>query len=191
MIPILDLLKGWFIGHDFNQQTDFYMATLKIGSNEDENRVLVDTGSSDLWVMSHDLKCVSAPNSKRNERSFGHGTGVKLNERELMQKRKNLYQPSRTIETDEEKEALEKIHNKLFGFGSIYSTVYITEGPGAYSTFSPFVELRVVLVVVVVPIPVHPMVHSIPKTQTHLKTTLMILKFNTLMIPVPLVFGVR
>lgn len=117
----------------------FYMATLKIGSNEDENRVLVDTGSSDLWVMSHDLKCVSAPNSKRNERSFGHGTGVKLNERELMQKRKNLYQPSRTIETDEEKEALEKIHNKLFGFGSIYSTVYITEGPGAYSTFSPFV----------------------------------------------------
>lgn len=121
-----------------NKQT-FYMATLKIGSNEDENRVLVDTGSSDLWVMSHDLKCVSAPNSKRNERSFGHGTGVKLNERELMQKRKNLYQPSRTIETDEEKEALEKIHNKLFGFGSIYSTVYITEGPGAYSTFSPFV----------------------------------------------------
>ena len=85
-----------------NKQT-FYMATLKIGSNEDENRVLVDTGSSDLWVMSHDLKCVSAPNSKRNERSFGHGTGVKLNERELMQKRKNLYQPSRTIETDEEK----------------------------------------------------------------------------------------
>lgn len=121
-----------------NKQT-FYMATLKIGSNEDENRVLVDTGSSDLWVMSHDLKCVSAPNSKRNERSFGHGTGVKLNERELMQKRKNLYQPSRTIETDEEKEALEKIHNKLFGFGSIYSTVYITEGPGAYSTFSLFV----------------------------------------------------
>lgn len=121
-----------------NKQT-FYMATLKIGSNEDENRVLVDTGSSDLWVMSHDLKCVSAPNSKRNERSLGHGTGVKLNERELMQKRKNLYQPSRTIETDEEKEALEKIHNKLFGFGSIYSTVYITEGPGAYSTFSPFV----------------------------------------------------
>ncbi|KGQ98215.1 candidapepsin-9 [Candida albicans GC75] len=121
-----------------NKQT-FYMATLKIGSNEDENRVLVDTGSSDLWVMSHDLKCVSAPNSKRNERSFGHGTGVKLNERELLQKRKNLYQPSRTIETDEEKEASEKIHNKLFGFGSIYSTVYITEGPGAYSTFSPFV----------------------------------------------------
>lgn len=39
-----------------NRKT-FYLTTLKIGSNEDEVRVLMDTGSSDLWVMSHDLIC--------------------------------------------------------------------------------------------------------------------------------------
>ena len=52
------------------------MASLKIGSNEDVNEVLVDTGSSDLWVMSHDLNCVPVLNTKRFERSFGQGTGV-------------------------------------------------------------------------------------------------------------------
>ncbi|CUM65444.1 uncharacterized protein PRCAT00003083001 [Priceomyces carsonii] len=35
----------------------FYMADLLIGSNKDNVSVLLDTGSSDLWVMSHDLKC--------------------------------------------------------------------------------------------------------------------------------------
>lgn len=39
-----------------NRQT-FYLANIKIGSNEDEVGVLVDTGSSDLWVMSPDLNC--------------------------------------------------------------------------------------------------------------------------------------
>lgn len=56
-----------------NEQT-FYLARLKMGSNENENQVLVDTGSSDLWVMSHDLRCESARlASKRdlNSRALG------------------------------------------------------------------------------------------------------------------------
>ncbi|KAL6450761.1 SAP9 Candidapepsin-9 [Candida maltosa Xu316] len=61
-----------------NQQT-FFVTTLKIGSNQDENLVLVDTGSSDLWVMSHDLTCVSPGSiSKRYMETFGVRTGVRL-----------------------------------------------------------------------------------------------------------------
>lgn len=46
-----------------NKQT-FYLANIKIGSNEDETGVLIDTGSSDLWVMAHDINCVkSSPSS--------------------------------------------------------------------------------------------------------------------------------
>ncbi|CUM51566.1 uncharacterized protein AC631_01913 [Debaryomyces fabryi] len=50
-----------------NERT-FYLANLKVGSNEDEVGVLVDTGSSDLWMMSHDLTCeaVSSSSSKRD-----------------------------------------------------------------------------------------------------------------------------
>lgn len=39
-----------------NRQT-FYLANIQIGSNEDEMGILIDTGSSDLWVMAHDINC--------------------------------------------------------------------------------------------------------------------------------------
>ncbi|CUM45783.1 unnamed protein product [Debaryomyces fabryi] len=39
-----------------NRQT-FYLANIEVGSNEDEIGVLVDTGSSDLWVTAHDSNC--------------------------------------------------------------------------------------------------------------------------------------
>ncbi|KAK6461651.1 aspartic peptidase domain-containing protein [Scheffersomyces coipomensis] len=52
-----------------NEQT-FYMAALKLGSNQDEVGVLVDTGSSDLWVMSHDLTCVDAPSQSKRQVVF-------------------------------------------------------------------------------------------------------------------------
>ena len=45
------------------------MATLKIGSNNNEVNVLVDTGSSDLWVMSHDVDCVSSSSSSSSSSS--------------------------------------------------------------------------------------------------------------------------
>ena len=51
-----------------NRQT-FYLANIKIGSNEDEVGVLVDTGSSDLWVMSHDLNCKRSSSSTSTQGS--------------------------------------------------------------------------------------------------------------------------
>ncbi|RLV90074.1 Candidapepsin-9 [Spathaspora sp. JA1] len=59
-----------------NQQT-FYLANLSIGSNQDSVGVLIDTGSSDLWVMSHDVYCRASSNTKRDKPNhFGSGTGV-------------------------------------------------------------------------------------------------------------------
>ncbi|KAG5421422.1 SAP9 [Candida metapsilosis] len=49
-----------------NEKT-FYYANLYIGSNEDETQVLVDTGSSDLWVMSHDLECYAGYGKRKRE----------------------------------------------------------------------------------------------------------------------------
>ncbi|KAI3403989.2 SAP9 [Candida oxycetoniae] len=62
-----------------NQQT-FYMADLYIGSNQELNQVLVDTGSSDLWVMSHDLRCLATNYKKKRDAKnvFQFGTGVQL-----------------------------------------------------------------------------------------------------------------
>lgn len=45
-----------------NQRT-FYMASLAVGSNRNNVSVLVDTGSSDFWLMSHDVDCVAAATS--------------------------------------------------------------------------------------------------------------------------------
>jgi candidapepsin/yapsin 1 len=47
-----------------NSQT-FYMTNLHIGSNGDKQGVLVDTGSSDLWVMASSLTCRADSYSKR------------------------------------------------------------------------------------------------------------------------------
>ncbi|CUM49759.1 unnamed protein product [Debaryomyces tyrocola] len=49
-----------------NRQT-FYLANIEIGSNEDEVGVLVDTGSSDLWIMSHDLNCEGTSSSSKRD----------------------------------------------------------------------------------------------------------------------------
>ena len=117
-----------------NEQT-FYMADLKIGSNQDQNNVLVDTGSSDLWVMSHDVNCVAVLTGKRYTRTFELGTGVvnnlPLEKRERIDAHKReVIKPSKTTEDKEV-----KANNKLF---ATYSTVYITEGGGFFSD-SPFV----------------------------------------------------
>lgn len=52
-----------------NEQT-YYSADLKIGSDGQEQTVLVDTGSLDLWIMSNDVVCESSDSlntAKRGE----------------------------------------------------------------------------------------------------------------------------
>ncbi|GEQ71138.1 hypothetical protein JCM33374_g4819 [Metschnikowia sp. JCM 33374] len=43
----------------------YYSSTLQIGSNGDQNTVLVDTGSSDLWVMASNVSCFEQTSSKK------------------------------------------------------------------------------------------------------------------------------
>lgn len=50
-----------------NMQT-FYLTNLLIGSDGQKNGVLVDTGSSDLWIMNSNINCESSTGSQR--RSF-------------------------------------------------------------------------------------------------------------------------
>lgn len=44
----------------------FYTTSIKVGSNGDENTVLIDTGSSDLWVMSNNVFCTLPTSTKRS-----------------------------------------------------------------------------------------------------------------------------
>ena len=50
---------------ELTNKATFYVAELKIGSNKDQVGVLVDTGSSDLVVLSEDLKCYRRSNYKK------------------------------------------------------------------------------------------------------------------------------
>lgn len=53
-----------------NEKT-FYLAQLKIGSNSQQVGVLVDTGSSDLWIVSKDVKCAeSRYSSQKRDASY-------------------------------------------------------------------------------------------------------------------------
>lgn len=54
-----DDADGLFTLELTNEQT-YYRASLLIGSQGDQNEVLVDTGSSDLWVMSSSVSCSSS-----------------------------------------------------------------------------------------------------------------------------------
>ncbi|CAH2352707.1 aspartic proteinase Mkc7p [[Candida] railenensis] len=47
-----------------------YITTLKVGSNEDEVKVQIDTGSSDLYVMTPDVDCYYYSYSYRNKRTL-------------------------------------------------------------------------------------------------------------------------
>ncbi|GEQ71141.1 hypothetical protein JCM33374_g4822 [Metschnikowia sp. JCM 33374] len=50
---------------------NYYSSTLKIGSNGNQNSVLVDTGSSDLWIMASDVSCfIQFRSSKRSIEDF-------------------------------------------------------------------------------------------------------------------------
>ena len=47
-----------------------YITTLKVGSNEDEVKVQIDTGSSDLYVMTPDVNCYYYSYSYKNKRTL-------------------------------------------------------------------------------------------------------------------------
>lgn len=49
----------------------FCSTTLQIGSNGDEVVALVDTGSSDLWVMGGNVECFFSVNKRDTEEAFG------------------------------------------------------------------------------------------------------------------------
>ncbi|EEQ39053.1 hypothetical protein CLUG_03179 [Clavispora lusitaniae ATCC 42720] len=58
-----------------NEQT-YYSADLKLGSDHQEVSVLVDTGSSDLWIMASDVECYSSQSqSSSTKRSVGDHFG--------------------------------------------------------------------------------------------------------------------
>lgn len=69
-----------------NEQT-YYQAELEIGSQKDVNQVLVDTGSSDLWVISADTNCEISLNSKRDldNSHKGYRRGVIIHNRDELE----------------------------------------------------------------------------------------------------------
>lgn len=99
---------------ELKNENTFYLTELKFGSNENTVGVLVDTGSSDLWIMSHDLRCEAVQQSGKR-------------------KRERLI----TLPEDEA-EASNKASNKGAGQGKagFFTTVEITEGGGDYATAS-------------------------------------------------------
>lgn len=74
---------------ELHNEQSFYRADLKIGSQEDKVGVLVDTGSSDLWVMPPDVVCGVTPGMKKR----GLKSGVEFNRlgnEPMLEKRKNF-----------------------------------------------------------------------------------------------------
>lgn len=99
---------------EIKNENTFYLAELKFGSNENKVGVLVDTGSSDLWIMSHDLRCEAVLQSAKR-------------------KRERLI----TLPEDETKKGSSKGAHKEVGHekAGFYTTIELTEG-GDYATAS-------------------------------------------------------
>lgn len=87
-------LSKRLLNMEVDNRKSFYLAELQIGSNSNKVGVLVDTGSSDLWVMSHDLRCVRTLSFKRerlldlpdlevegeSQKEMGHGKAFQITE---------------------------------------------------------------------------------------------------------------
>lgn len=94
----------------------FYLSPLEIGSNGDKVEVLVDTGSSDLWVMSSDLKCFSVSSNSAKKALANRKGGVRL--------------PSKTDNiAPENKDALASILSEIGEFSDVAIETF-TEFPG-------------------------------------------------------------
>ncbi|CCG22089.1 hypothetical protein CORT_0B03810 [Candida orthopsilosis Co 90-125] len=61
---------------ELNLERTRYITDLLIGSNRENNRVLVDTGSSDFWVMSSDVHCHASIKKREIASIFNVESGV-------------------------------------------------------------------------------------------------------------------
>lgn len=103
-----------------NQRT-FYMTELKIGGT-DSLGVLVDTGSLDLWVMSHDITCMTAPSGSSKE--VIENFEVLFDEKTDGQDDNKKKEQENADENKDEKEVPTPTQNKPF-----FTTIYLTDLP--------------------------------------------------------------
>lgn len=117
-----------------NKQT-FYLANLKVGSNKDEVGVLVDTGSSDLWMMSHDLTCEaeSSSSSSSSKRDVIVRPGKEKSEEETEKGVENNVKEQADVSktTGETSTKTADVNQKAWGFGdmSAFTTIFVTGSP--------------------------------------------------------------
>lgn len=101
-----------------NRRT-FYMVDILLGSNENQQSVLIDTGSSDLWVMSHELTCLSV---RRNEVA---DFGAFINEKEVINHMVKREEPTKSVDLKESGSKVEGEQGKIFGF---FTTIFAPGG---------------------------------------------------------------
>lgn len=133
---------------ELHNEQSFYRADLKIGTLGDKVGVLVDTGSSDLWVMPPDVVCGVTPTMSKRGLTSGVEHGAELKKRknfadldaleeairahdeldELDNQNKQVVEPSKLINLPTE--ALQhKECNGLF----CRSTIWVTSAPTGLS----------------------------------------------------------
>ena len=100
--PMLQKRDG-SVNMELKNEKTFYLVELEVGSTLGKVGVLVDTGSSDLWMMSHQLTCLASRQaSKRDLESVEGKIGNKLynqqshidsGKEEDTQQRERLFKP--------------------------------------------------------------------------------------------------
>lgn len=133
---------------ELHNEQSFYRADLKIGTLGDKVGVLVDTGSSDLWVMPPDVVCGVTPSMKKRGLTSGVQHDAELKKRknfanldaleeairahdeldELDNQNKQVVEPSKLINLPTEA-VQQKECNGMFCF----STVWVTSAPTGLS----------------------------------------------------------
>lgn len=114
-----------------NERT-FYLANLKVGSNKDEVGVLVDTGSSDLWMVSHDVTCQSSRSSKRDVIVNNRLPELKDNGGKDKVMDNKIQAHAKHLSKSREDVATKSLDDNGKAFGHLDdSTTTITTGPGS------------------------------------------------------------
>lgn len=112
---------------DLGNSRIYYTTTLRVGSKRDKVSVLVDTGSSDLWVMDSDVRCFSPYTYYKKARDvfeWDEEEGQQAEKRGLVPHRKNHH-----ADVDG--------HMKADGIGGEGPPIPIESGETAGSAFGP------------------------------------------------------